>query len=298
MTLAAIIPTKNRPEDLLEAVKSIVDQLRLPDQLIIIDQSETSASFDLITSKIAFPEKVKLEYVRDTSIKGLVEAKAASLNFVKSDIVCFFEDDIVLETDYLSHIERVFHENQNMYGCSGIITNATSSGVLYRFFYRLTHIGIFKDSRPDIYFELETHPNSIVQSNVINGGLSAWRFSLFNQVSFDVKNRFHMMEDFEFSTRVARMFPGTLFICSSARLEHNFSPVNRAGKLRGIEMKTHEYFLFYKKNRTIKNSTFDFLVLMAGIFLSVVLDSLKSFSIKPVTAFIKGYQSGAKYQLK
>ena len=133
MTLAAIIPTKNRPEDLLEAVKSIVNQLRQPDQLIIIDQSETSASFDLITSKIAFPEKIKLEYVRDTSIKGLVEAKAASLNFVKTDIVCFFEDDIVLESDYILEIERVFHENQQMLGCSGIITNATSGNKFYRF---------------------------------------------------------------------------------------------------------------------------------------------------------------------
>lgn len=298
MTLAAIIPTKNRPEDLLEAVKSIVNQLRLPDQLIIIDQSETSASFDLITSKIAFSEKIKLEYVRDTSIKGLVEAKAASLNYVKSDIVCFFEDDIVLETDYVQQIERVFLENEKMLGCSGIITNATSGGVFYRFFYRITHVGIFNDSRPDIYAELESHPNTIVQSNVINGGLSAWRFSLFRQVSFDVKNRFHMMEDFEFSTRVARLFPGSLYICSAARLEHNYSPVNRAGKLRGIEMKTYEYFLFYKKNRTIKNSTFDFLILMIGILLSVVLDSVKSFSMKPLSAFIKGYKSGAKYQLK
>jgi glycosyltransferase involved in cell wall biosynthesis len=285
MTLAAIIPTKNRPEDLLEAVKSIVNQIRLPDQLIIIDQSETSASFDLITSTITFSDKIKLEYVRDTSIKGLVEAKAASLNYVKSDIVCFFEDDIVLESDYVQQIERVFLENEKMLGCSGIITNATSGGALYRFFYRITHIGIFKDSRPDIYAELESHPNTIVQSNVINGGLSAWRFSLFRHVSFDVKNRFHMMEDFEFSTRVDRMFPGSLFICSAARLEHNYSPVNRAGKLRGIEMKTYEYFLFYKKNRTIKNSTFDFLILIVGILLSVVFDSLKSLSMKPNTCF-------------
>jgi glycosyltransferase involved in cell wall biosynthesis len=298
MTLAAIIPTKNRPEDLLEAVKSIVNQLRLPDQLIIIDQSETSASFDLITSKIAFPEKIKLEYVRDTSIKGLVEAKAASLNFVKTDIVCFFEDDIVLESDYVLQIERVFLENQKMLGCSGIITNATSGNNFYRFFYRITHVGIFKDLRPDIYAELESHPNAIVQSNVINGGLSAWRFSLFKQVSFDVKNRFHMMEDYEFSTRVDRMFPGSLFICSAARLEHNYSPVNRAGKLRGIEMKTYEYFLFYKKNRTVKNSTFDFLKLIMGLLLSVALDSLKSLSIKPILAFVRGYKSGAKYQLK
>jgi glycosyltransferase involved in cell wall biosynthesis len=114
MTLAAIIPTKNRPEDLLEAVKSIVNQLRLPDQLIIIDQSETSASFDLITIKDCISRENKIEYVRDTSIKGLVEAKAASLNFVKTDIVCFFEDDIVLESDYVLQIERVFLENQKM----------------------------------------------------------------------------------------------------------------------------------------------------------------------------------------
>jgi len=35
-----------------------------------------------------------------------------------------------------------------------------------------------------------------------------------------------------------------------------------------------------------------------GLLLSVALDCLKSLSLKPLLAFIKGYKSGAKYQLK
>jgi hypothetical protein len=63
-------------------------------------------------------------------------------------------------------------------------------------------------------------------------------------------------------------------------------------------MKIYEYTLFYKKNRTIKNSTFDFVILTMGLLLSVALDSLKSLSIKPLLAFVSGYKSGAQYQLK
>ena len=39
MTLSVVIPTKNRPQELLSILDSIGSQTHLPDQLIIIDQS-------------------------------------------------------------------------------------------------------------------------------------------------------------------------------------------------------------------------------------------------------------------
>ena len=45
-SIAAVIPTRNRPVDLGKAVKSIIAQQRLPEALIIIDQSEGRESAD------------------------------------------------------------------------------------------------------------------------------------------------------------------------------------------------------------------------------------------------------------
>ena len=47
--ITAVIPTKNRPLDLPHAVTSILNQSRIPNELVIIDQSDDSrsiASFD------------------------------------------------------------------------------------------------------------------------------------------------------------------------------------------------------------------------------------------------------------
>ena len=52
MLISVIIPTKNRPNDLLAAIKSIVDQNRIPDQIVVIDQSEGDESETLIMEQM------------------------------------------------------------------------------------------------------------------------------------------------------------------------------------------------------------------------------------------------------
>lgn len=38
-TITAVIPTRNRPVDLVKAVASVLSQTRLPDEFMIVDQS-------------------------------------------------------------------------------------------------------------------------------------------------------------------------------------------------------------------------------------------------------------------
>jgi GT2 family glycosyltransferase len=287
MKISAIIPTKNRREDLIKAVRSIIEQKRTPEQLIIVDQSSESCE-NALRERLNFPEEMTLTYVYDTTITGLVEAKSKSLDHVTGDLVCFFEDDIILEPDYLEQIEKVFLNHPKAIGCSGIITNATSSGRLYRWFYRITHIGIFRDPRPQIYARLATEPSTMITSNVINGGLSAWRKSVFDTFKFDLINRFHMMEDFEFSTRVSAQFPGSLFITSAARLEHHYSPLNREGRIKSVERKVWEYLLFYKKNSSSPGSGIALAILMTGLFLDAAIKSIIQLKIAYLNYYFRG----------
>jgi glycosyltransferase involved in cell wall biosynthesis len=297
MILSVIIPTKNRPNDLLFAVKSIVDQIRLPDQIVIIDQSETAESENNIKSNIEFPDSVELIYVHDTSIKGLVEAKAKSLTHSKGELICFFEDDIVLENNYLFEIEKTFKQNEHILGCSGVITNATSGSWLYRFFYRITHVGIFKDERPDIFFKLSTQSGILLCTNSINGGLSAWRKAVFSKVPFDYFNKFHMMEDFEFSYRANRIFPSSLFINSDARLEHNFSPINRNKKTMATQRKVFEYLVFFKKNKEKSLDYFSLFILFIGLAAQILILTIVEFRFSYLFAFFKGLNEGLAHNL-
>ncbi|NBO71512.1 glycosyltransferase family 2 protein [bacterium] len=297
MIISAVIPTKNRPHDLLQAVRSILSQKRLPDQLIIIDQSNCNYGKSLIDLEFVIKLGCDLCYINDTNIKGLVEAKAKSLEYVKGDIICFFEDDIIIEHEYIFEIERAFKENIGLKGCSGVITNATSSSKIYRFFYNIFHRGIFTDPRPDIYANFLTNNNQLIKSNVINGGLSAWRRDVFEEVEFDYYNKFHMMEDFEFSFRVNHRFPDTLFINPNARLVHNYSQLNRDSKIRSLERKLFEYIVFYKKNRQYSNSTLSLFIVLLGIFFNATGLCLKHINLAPILAFFRGTKNGFKYEV-
>jgi len=296
MKISAIIPTKNRPQDLFLAVKSILSQIELPDQLIIIDQSESKESFNLI-NKLDLKNKLDLTYILNSKITGLVHAKHVSLEYVKNDLVSFLEDDIILNEDYFKEVLKSFLKIPKMLGCSGLIINSTTDNFIYRFFYKLNHRGIFKDPRPDLYFKLKNSNLKYVNSNVINGGLSTWKHEVFSNFKFDYKNKFHMLEDFEFSSRVSRVYPDSLFIISKAKLNHYYSPVNRAKRFKLVEMKIFEYIIFYKKNSHIRNSKLDLTILLASIFFKEFLNSIAARDSRLILSFFAGLKNGFNYKI-
>lgn len=298
MRITAVIPTKNRPSDLVGAVVSIRDQSRPAEQLVVIDQSDNSVSREAVEAAFAGVQGISLTYVHNPAIPGLVAAKAASLKVATGDLVCFFEDDVVLERDYLAEIEQPFLENPAMMGSSGVITNHYTESAAYRFLYRLFHRGVFTDRRPDVYVTVDDRPGALVPSNIINGGLSAWRREVFEEVQFDVLNPFHMMEDAEFSARASRRFgASSLFINPKARLVHNMSPVNREAAIKAQRRKIFEYVMFYKKNRTADFSFPCFLWLLGGLALHAFYQSARGGSLSPLKAYGEGLAAGVRHRL-
>ena len=106
--ITAVIPTRNRPDDLAKAVTSILTQTRPPDELIIVDQSPGNESRIRVESLMSGSKRIQLVYIHDPRISGLVEAKSVAAKRAGGDIVCFLEDDVVLEPDYIEQIEQGF----------------------------------------------------------------------------------------------------------------------------------------------------------------------------------------------
>ena len=98
--ITAVIPTRNRPDGLAKAVASVLAQSRFPDEFFIVDQSHGDNSRLIVESLWPAESQIKLVYIHDTSIPGLVEAKRVAASRASGDIVCFLEDDIVLEVGY------------------------------------------------------------------------------------------------------------------------------------------------------------------------------------------------------
>ena len=300
MTISVIISTKNRATDLKIAIDSIATQLRLPDQLIVVDQSREQISEKcLSTIRNILQEGCEVEYIHNISISGLVEAKHVGVSRSTGDILCFLDDDIVLEPEYLSHIEASFLANPGMRGTSGVVTNTPRPSRTYVFFHEFFHCGIFEDPRPRLYAYLarrnaDVFLSILIRSPALSGGLSAWRKEVFGRVSFDLASGFHMLEDIDFSMRVQREFGPCLYINPRARLAHNFAPAGRDSFGRRESRKVREFINFYKKHRRDSRDTFWLAWLLLGIGLATCASSIRYSTFKPLLGLFEGLVVGLR----
>lgn len=291
-SISVLLPTKNRPYDLVNALNSILMQTRLPAELVIVDQSVDESSVLAVQNIMSQFNSVKLTYIHDAKILGLVDAKRVAVNNASGDLICFLEDDIVLEADYIRQIELGFIKQPTMMGCSGVITNPPKVGILYKFFFKIFHRGIFEDNRINVHGKYSGDNNNLKQSNMISGGVSAWRREVFDNVEFDVANEFHMFEDIDFSTRVAQHYGKQLFINPNARLAHYCSPINRDLLGTRERRKIRECFTYYKKRKDWQNAPISFYWLLLGMLLEVIFQSFSCLSFKPIQGYILGLRDG------
>ena len=297
MTFSFVIPTKNRPIELATVFDAILAQSRLPDQVIIIDQSSPDKVIKDQLALLAKKANIRLDYIHDESINGLVQAKAASIQYNQCDYISFFDDDIVHEPDYLAAIEACIHTYPEMIGLNGVILNAPKEGLLKRFIFRLTHFGLYKDNRQSVIRLLKEGISQPQRVDALSGGLSTWKKEVFDTVSFDTKNKFHAYEDKEFSVRIERAFPKKMFIVPQAKLYHFHAAGNRQSLLRRTQNDVFEVWKLFKKNGNFNWLGLDFIVLLFGLLLNALLLSLKYLNINFLLHYLRGFNQGRKSQI-
>ena len=191
MKISLIIPTKNRKSDLRNAILSVISQKRIPDELIIVDQSR-DLDIKINIEELLYKSRVKINtiYIYDANINGLVEAKKSGFASSSGDIICFIEDDVVLQNDYLLMVEKHFASNPKMLGCCGIDINFFHSSNLYIGLYNLTHRGIFKDYGIEIKRQKSSNfcDDYVYESNFLSGGISSWKRLVIEKIPDNYKN--------------------------------------------------------------------------------------------------------------
>jgi len=297
MLITAVIPTRNRPDDLERAVLSICAQSRLPDALIIVDQSADDASRRRVMAVLATAAPVAIDYVHDPRIAGLVAAKSVAVGRARGDVVCFLEDDVVLERDYIRAIELGFVQEPRMAGSCGIVTNLPPLPPFYFALFHFFHRGIFHDARVGVTGVATGTGLPLIPSDYLSGGLSAYRREVFEAVHFDVANGFFALEDVDFSTRVAKRYGNRLYINPNARLEHRMSPVNRAVLGPRQERKVREFLVFYKKRRGEGARAAHLVLLAIGLFLEAAFQAVREKSLAPLQGYFKGLWRGARWKV-
>lgn len=296
MKISVIIPTKNRAKDLMNAVASIVAQARLPDELILVDQSDSNACMreiqDLVNGVLY------LNHIYDPSVSGLIDAKRVGVSNSSGDIVCFLEDDVVLEPDYIGQMESAFDSHPTMMGCCGVMTNLPELPSNYVMFFHLFHRGIFHDSRVGVHGHLAARNAGLIPSQYLSGGTSAFRKSVFGQVPFDLANGFFMLEDIDFSMRAVAVFGDRFYIHPGARLAHYMSPVNRAVLGNKYRRKLREFLVFYKKHGKGTAQLAALMWLLTGLWVEAMLTSLRARNPGPLAGYLHGVWDGVRWTVR
>ena len=120
MKLSLIIPTYNRSADIIRLLRNLNLQTTKPDEVIIVDASETDETRLAVESnlhKLAYP----VNYYRHE--KGLTRQRNFGIKKARHDIIGFSDDDAIFEPDYLKRILSIFEEDgrKEIGGASGFI---------------------------------------------------------------------------------------------------------------------------------------------------------------------------------
>lgn len=296
--ISIVIPTKNRHVDLMNLVNSLIDQSLKPNELIVIDQSDTDISKKLVNDKWKQFKNSKLIYVLNSKIKGLVDAKRYGIKFASGDLICFLDDDLILDSRFLEQIASPFRNNLNILGSSGVFTNFPKRSKLYTYMYYLFHKGIFSDPRPFVLKKYEGYDNKLIKTSVLWGGSTIWQSEVFKKAPLDNKNFLFMMEDFDYSAKVRENIGENFFINPNARYIHNHSEVNRPSKTEQEKRKLFEYIVYFKKRDIKIIDNLYLLWLLFGLFLHVLYESMKEKNFLLLLAYFKGISKGINFKNK
>lgn len=256
MRFTLIICTYKRKDALQTLLNSVEGQNFYPNQILIIDGSP-----DDFTKEMVGNCKFKnLEYFQvDPKDRGLTKQRNIGISKVDdlSEIVCFLDDDTILDQNYFQEILRTYSLNPDVLGVGGYISNEakweklpnnyrkSDNDFVYdgwrreegkRFIYR-KKLGLDTNCPPG-FSPLFSHGRSIgflppsgkvYPAEQLMGGVSSFKKSAFQEHQFSTYfEGYGLYEDADFCLRVAKS--GTLLINTAALLEHHHDTAGRPNK--------------------------------------------------------------------
>ena len=240
-----------RPMALRNLLNSVNEQTLYPNEIIVVDGSLNDETSRLI-SHLNYRH---LKYfIVDETNRGLTKQRNFGIKKVSetSEIICFLDDDIILENDYFEKLMMTYHIKTAALAVGGYIKNEViweksnnrdNSDKFYfdgwirdepsRFKMR-RKFGLLPDTPPG-FLPTFAHGRSIgflppsgeiYEVEQIMGGVSSYKKEVFEKLSFSTYfEGYGLYEDADFSLRLAKI--GKLYINTDAQLYHHHDEKGR-----------------------------------------------------------------------
>lgn len=116
MRLTALVPTYRRAEDLKRCLTALQDQIRRPDQVVVVVRGEDEMTQELLASHRWDALRIEVIY---SSNPGQVEALNTGLRAARGDVIAILDDDTAPWPDWLTRIEQHFQDEPRLGGLGG-----------------------------------------------------------------------------------------------------------------------------------------------------------------------------------
>ena len=131
LTISVAVVTRNRAQLLRTALQSLVDQVRPPDQVVVVDNASAD---DTPAVARSFAGQLNLTLLREETV-GIPQARNKAIEHCTGDLVAFFDDDCKAEPHWLVELEIPFLKDPHIGAVGGSLLALTGQSELVAQFY-------------------------------------------------------------------------------------------------------------------------------------------------------------------
>ena len=244
MKFSLIICTYMRPKPVSNLLDSVRSQTKFPNQIIIVDGSKNLKTKEILNN--TFNKNLEYYLVKDEE-RGLTKQRNFGLEKASEDIVCFLDDDTILEPNYFEKLLHTYKKFPEAVGVGGYIieninwklTSVKSSasykeyefdGYVREFGYRNVIrrvFGLLSDKPPGVMPEFSNGlstsflppSDKVYKVEYFMGGVSSFKKTLFDKIKFsEYFEGYGLYEDTDFCLRALKL--GPLYVNTAAKLYH------------------------------------------------------------------------------
>jgi len=228
--MSIIVCTYQRAASLRRFLSSCALQKKNLTTLIIVDASSDDETEITVKSRGDLDRVAhQVVYHRvEGQLKGLTRQRNFGLRWVYTDLIAFFDDDIVLDRHCLAELEATLRSPQHSSAIAACcqISNESMKTLpprwrIRRFLrlYRQEQAGYYHSCGIAIPQSLLPLFSSVREVEIVPGGATCWRTKVFRRLAFDETfEGYGQAEDIEFSLK-SRML-GPKLLVAGARVDH------------------------------------------------------------------------------
>jgi GT2 family glycosyltransferase len=246
-----IIATRNRPEELLVTVESLVSQTVTPGELCIVDSSEatpTRARIEELCARVG----LALDYLHPAP-RGLPRQRNVGLDRTSGDPVFLIDDDVRLAPDCHEKVLECYARwGPELGGVRAAPMRPARPPRISVWWRKLFGIGAWWPEasgrvRKGFWLEGTSESSGVRRQEAFVGYFMSYRRAVFSHERFDeALSGYASQEDIDFSYRVSRRY--VLVQTPHARCDHFKTATDRLPSHQLERMKLANHFYLFRKN--------------------------------------------------